>query len=142
MKIVLRFLTWLFRSRCDVCGVTVDSNGNSPICSHSFSKPSVLPAQQQELLDALNLILCHSKPININTFNVIIDGKTKSSFIQLEKNCKKVTIRLKDYKDNKSGWCTSTMGLISTITRILINKSLMAVLDDNDNIVQFSFYEP
>lgn len=104
-------------------------------------KAKKLNKKEIELLDTLNVILSHSKPIKINEFNTVIEGKTKQSFVQLEKRRKKVTIRLKNYNDKNSGWCTSVMGLFSTITRILANKSLMAILDDNGNIVYFSFYE-
>ncbi len=89
--------------------------------------------KSQLLLDLMNELWSYLQCVNVKEFNSTLSSKNNEDLINFEKLNPKIGINGEDIKS------VTTISLLSTVTDILIDKRLAAVIDDNKDIVGWTY---
>ena len=88
-----------------------------------------------EVINVLNKMIENCKPIKYEDLDTLMYEKKKGLLEKIEKEDDRIGLRLVDMKDKESGFCTSYLAFIATMTDILVGKRLAFKIDDDNEFV-------
>jgi hypothetical protein len=110
--------------------------------------PSQALSKEAQLLDLLNGVLSHLKPVSYREFNRFLPAFKSDDLVSMEKLDPRLGIREKPkwlcsslMKGKKSSYGISTLTLLATITDVLVGKRLACIVD-RGFITGFTWYAP